>query len=550
MTSSRQYIIVDDADSDIRRSSGQAPWLTNRTDVAASFKRTLSVYRTDVNGTGLNVRPRFEITFHGTDIAFYGTASAGLAANYAIDGSNQRPAEIAIGNNLLGKTNVKLWSLTNLPSGQHRVEFFPVSGQFNLDYAVYTPSSSLRTLYVRKTVVKDNQDRSFGFSANHWTHEVGSTMSLPIGLPFSETLSHTKTQGASFTLDFTGSSIAIYGAKNMVSGLLLATFSVDNRTPTVFTVVDGIQRVNSSNWELNSQLYTEALVPGKHTLRVEVTQISGDQVFYVDYATFEASSDTTFDGSSPTTSSSNTNSSNNGTRNIIVGVLAAILILILFLGSWYRRRRRMIRFVEHQRPPYNPHSQSGHNYPLHSSPQNGQYGPWGGAPNANNQWNPPAPPYSPPAWPTSPPPAATSAHIPSWESPIPTQVPTHQSPLSWQPPPGPPPGHVGQSPPLNLANMSSPPSPPAPGPPMPAPSFPTPVSAGPREGQPSSALPSSGVAFPPPPGPPPAQYVMPGPPEHSPPPAQTQPPAQSTHQPQPQGGTTTAPAEQPPAYRE
>ena len=79
-----------------------------------------------------------------------------------------------------------------------------MSGQFNLDYAVYTPASTSRTSYLRKTVLRDDQDKAILLSENQWKREVGDTLTLPVGLAFNETLSQTSTQGASFTFKFTG----------------------------------------------------------------------------------------------------------------------------------------------------------------------------------------------------------------------------------------------------------------------------------------------------------------------------------------------------------
>ncbi|TFK21832.1 hypothetical protein FA15DRAFT_66401 [Coprinopsis marcescibilis] len=242
---------------------GLPPWLT-LSKTAYSYRQTLSRVRTDIRGDA----PVFVTTFAGGHASLFGVPDANLTAVYSIDDSENRTAVLSYEDRdqLLGKENVELWSLSGLGPGRHDVRFYPLTGTFNLDYMLYT--SNFGAAVTGTTVLRDDHDEGVIYSGD-WTRSTNA--SFPPGLPVKSTISQTNTQWASFAIDFRGTSITVFGTKNSAEGILQATYTIDNDAPVVVDHYNSRHIVNADHWALNQPFFSRNLRPGDHTLKVTVT---------------------------------------------------------------------------------------------------------------------------------------------------------------------------------------------------------------------------------------------------------------------------------------
>jgi hypothetical protein len=151
-----------------------------------------------------------------------------------------------------------------------------VAGELFLDYITYVPYNL--SAHAGEDVVVDDQDSSIAYTGT-WSPSLGSA--TPVGDPYNETWSQTRTVGSSFKTDFTGSTVSIYGALRPMSGRLAATYAIDNGTPQSVVHYDGSQTTTpegSVSWGMNRVFYKGDLTPGPHTITVTVTEVTETQV--------------------------------------------------------------------------------------------------------------------------------------------------------------------------------------------------------------------------------------------------------------------------------
>ncbi|EAU89630.1 hypothetical protein CC1G_02519 [Coprinopsis cinerea okayama7 len=450
------YVIVDD--SEFRTTT--TLW-NSETGQAGFFRQTVT---TCVTNSSVNTSPKLSFSFYGSEIALYGTGAENITANYTIDGTRVRRAILNTTTEQVGKNGVQLWNLTGLVETRHDIEFFPDSGNLTLDYALYKPLRTQR--YPKRIFMLDNADNAIKYEGS-WRNQAGVT--YPPGSPMLDSISETNVRNASFSLRFEGATIGVYGVLNPRAGRLAVTYRVDgSKVSETRTHFNGSQRVDADSWLLNHELFSRDLDPGPHVLDVTVNEITDDQVFYLDYITFEATSSTRLDppsASASSNSSSGSSNSNNWSRNAIIAAVVALFFIIV-VSTWIRRRVRSKLFRTAQEIRMQDHNRTDQYPPTHIE-QNWQPPPH----QPYNQWNAPAPPYTPPVW--QPPPGAPPS---PWDpqnsgTPLSPPPPAHQPLSPWQPPPGPPPApNVAaqaptQSPPLMSfpepqGGTASPPSPP------------------------------------------------------------------------------------------
>ncbi|KDR79533.1 hypothetical protein GALMADRAFT_1244154 [Galerina marginata CBS 339.88] len=299
---------------------------THQTNVDSLFNRTLTVCATNTRTTPA---PSFSFLFYGTDISIYAPGKNGVAFNYTIDGTTIRPGIINSFPNVKSQTSVNIWNLQGLDSAvYHSLKVFPTAGQFAIDYLTYTPNQNTGSFgLVGLDLIVDDADGPIQYSGS-WTNSTSSN--VPAGIPYKGTLTGTKTNGSSMNFAFTGSTISVYGLLNQGDGKLSASFSVDGGAPTAFAPFNGTQTIDASLWT-PSQFFHQDLVPGSHSLHVELGEATGSQMLWIDSVIFEATT-----GSSTNTSTSNSTHSK-FPLGAIGGIVAGLLVLLV-LGRVFRRK--------------------------------------------------------------------------------------------------------------------------------------------------------------------------------------------------------------------
>ncbi|KAG6907027.1 hypothetical protein DXG01_010862 [Tephrocybe rancida] len=158
--------------------------------------------------------------------------------------------------------------------------------------------------------------------------------------------------GATATLRFSGTGIAVYGTIPNSTVSRVSAYTLDGSSPVTVT------RSNRGDTPLYQQLFYQSprLKDGNHTLIV--TAVSGASTFYLDYFrinstssqetnAFPSSSLSIFPASAsgaPTTLPQATSASSGGHAGAIAGgVIGALVFIALAVAAflWYRRRRAM-----------------------------------------------------------------------------------------------------------------------------------------------------------------------------------------------------------------
>ncbi|PPR00374.1 hypothetical protein CVT24_004408 [Panaeolus cyanescens] len=334
-------IIYDDADSDIII-SGRPHWRAN-TGVASAYRQTTTTY--DPVNTTTGLKPQLEFFFYGSDVAIYGPPVAdNVSISYTIDGSRPRPLEL-IRYSSAPQHGLKLWGLENLDMSYHDIEIIPESGSFSYDYIAFTPNRL--TQLARKRLIMDDNDSELQYSSG-WTSASNTTIqSITSGIPYNNSLKGTNTVSASMSFNFTGSSVSVFGSLNQQAGRLAFSYSVNNSVPETVTLFTGAPIANNS-WYSNRELFHKDLVPGKHSVNLQLLEATDSQMLWVDYVAFEGTSTTTLTATSsiptPTAVSSSTNPLGTGQIAAIV-IVALILFFCCCFGQkaveyGQRRRRR------------------------------------------------------------------------------------------------------------------------------------------------------------------------------------------------------------------
>ncbi|KDR80385.1 hypothetical protein GALMADRAFT_154013 [Galerina marginata CBS 339.88] len=346
-------VILDDArPRDIVYSGTQ--WVS-QANSNSFYNSTLTVCHTEIQNT--TTPPSFTFYFYGSDINIYGPLTNGVALNYTIDSTSVRPG--IINANGAGKSNINIWNLQGLDNTvYHTLEVLPSAGLFSIDYITYTPAKY--TGLAGRNLIVDDADHSIQYSAN-WTKTTGD---FAVGSSYKGTISGSSTKGSTMKFDFVGASISVYGLLNQQDGKLSASFSVDGGNAVTYAPFDGTQTANASSWSLSQQFFHQDLVPGNHSLLLNLNEVTGSQTLWIDSLVFEGTSNTPLNQTSASNSTTNSSSSplsGGAIGGIIVGVVA--LALILFRGrskvqSMMSKPRRSNSPANVQTPPAAPTAQT------------------------------------------------------------------------------------------------------------------------------------------------------------------------------------------------
>ncbi|KIY44037.1 hypothetical protein FISHEDRAFT_77949 [Fistulina hepatica ATCC 64428] len=174
----------------------------------------------------------------------------------------------------------------------------------------------------------------------------------------------TSSVGDSFTFQFYGSSISVYGVFHWENvGAVQSTYTVDGGTPTLWQVSsNGTDTVHGYKDQINYLFFSSNLTAANHTLEVNVTDITNSQTYILDYITYNAAfssiaakpnftttaaTSTTSSTSSSSTSSSTSAAAHSSSPNLSPGAIAGIVVgsvaflfIIVALGLFLIRRHR------------------------------------------------------------------------------------------------------------------------------------------------------------------------------------------------------------------
>jgi len=163
------------------------------------------------------------------------------------------------------------------------------------------------------------------------------------GISYNETRLGTNRTGDSFTFQFVGASISVYGLLHQLEGRLSSSYSIDGAKPVTFSPYNATQKRENDKWAFNQRFFHQDLFPGNHTLTVTVNEISDAQVFWFDYLTYEGISSTKIFSPNDNDSVDNNDNKSGFKFEILAAafVPAVIIALILFFvfRARYKKRR-------------------------------------------------------------------------------------------------------------------------------------------------------------------------------------------------------------------
>ncbi|KAK7014757.1 hypothetical protein VNI00_019286 [Paramarasmius palmivorus] len=231
----------------------------------------------------------FTAIFHGTSISFAGyvfTQTRPLCDLISIDDGEAKPVDPVSG--------YREWYRSpSLSDGQHTIKCNNMSDQATVDYLLTTAGSS--TPLTGSTIVVDDSAPDEIKYRGRWGMQTDTVISVgtldarATAMAMNNTIHVSRLFNDSFEFHFAGSSISVYGIMANTSGSITLDFDVDGTiTRNSYSQINITSGVELN--ELNYLFYNNTnLNPGTHTLLVNVSRVSGDQSFQLDYLTYKPS---------------------------------------------------------------------------------------------------------------------------------------------------------------------------------------------------------------------------------------------------------------------
>jgi len=230
-----------------------------------------------------------------------------------------------------------------LSDGPHTIKYFPPKGSSarsaTLDYLTVTAGKS--TPLAGSTFVVDDSDGAIVY-AGKWSTE----SPIPLNFDYSTTLysgtahwSHSV--GDTIEYHFNGDSVILYG---IVANLT----SAPQNNITATYVLDGVATEQGIPWGTleglpKSQLFrSKSLPPGEHTLLVNISQISADQAFGIDFLLYKSTAAdlaVVSAGANDVPALSPTQARTGIIVGSVIGSVLLLGVMFLALSQWLKRRK-------------------------------------------------------------------------------------------------------------------------------------------------------------------------------------------------------------------
>ncbi|KAK0491578.1 hypothetical protein IW261DRAFT_96926 [Armillaria novae-zelandiae] len=295
----------------------------------------------------------FSVTFEGISIAFTGnTPGASTKQNFSvsIDGADAYVASYPSPAEYL-----QWYTSPTLEEGNHTITLSEMDN-IDVDYAIIAVGN--QTAVQGRDILVDDTSSAIVWTGNWQTNTSTLAHVTRVFLdnhPLGNSTKDSSTSGDSYSFQFTGTNVSVFGAQRLsIVGSISADFSVDGGKTTTFSTTSNA----SGNDVANTMFFSSSiLTSGTHTLFMNITEVTSDQSFMLDYITH---SDQVSHGSNASTSSSSSGTSGTNTPSstgsdssssspkttqlagIVGGVVGGVVALLLIIGAliWWRRRKR------------------------------------------------------------------------------------------------------------------------------------------------------------------------------------------------------------------
>ncbi|KAK0443900.1 uncharacterized protein EV420DRAFT_1484791 [Desarmillaria tabescens] len=287
----------------------------------------------------------FSVTFEGISIAFTGnTPPRTNKQNFSvfIDGEDAYIASYP------SHTEYMQWYMSpTLEEGTHTITLTEMDN-IDVDYAIVGVGNQT-TVLGNDILVDDTSDNivwtgDWQTNTSTLTHITETSI---VNHPLGNSTKDSKTVGDSFSFEFTGTSVSVFGIqRNSIVGVISADFSVDGGETTTFSTTS----TRSGNDLANTVFFSSSILSsGIHTLIMNITVVAGDQSLKLDYITY--SGQVSDSNSSPSPSSSSTSSpgsnlpSGSSTSHSFKGIVGGavsggIILLLVIAGTLFLWRRK------------------------------------------------------------------------------------------------------------------------------------------------------------------------------------------------------------------
>lgn len=283
------------------------------------------------------------IAFSGTWIAFAGSAPD-VPFKVSIDGEMPEDAPNPDGNQY-----GRWYQSPSLADGPHTVNLSGLANGTQLNYVLIEagPSTPLANSSI---VIDDSSSGEIQYSPG-WEPRNNQSLDDGLYLPFGGGTTVSTTEGETFSFEFAGTAVYVYGIHESVEGTVAVTFSVDGSTSSF---------VAPKEEDTANYLYftKDGLGPGAHTLVCNVTNVTGNQSFVLDYIvynpSFESLSDKPYLYPQPQASASPPSSPSHHSKHktsgsgipagaiagVVAGVIVFFVVVVTLSVIWWRGRKQ------------------------------------------------------------------------------------------------------------------------------------------------------------------------------------------------------------------
>ncbi|KAF7427775.1 hypothetical protein PC9H_006990 [Pleurotus ostreatus] len=276
MPSSGLAVLVDNTDANFTFNS---PWSLSLPE-PIWVNETYTVYSSFGEGNG-----SLGYGFEGTAIAFYGHADGQLVAS--IDGAS--PTYHPPG--LQFQIYQQWFNFADLADTYHDITL-DFSTNVYFDYAVISAGQS--TPLRGCSILVDDSDAAMNYTGA-WSEQSDQMFATGDGLqqiPHGKSVHRSTKAGDYVLLQFTGSSISVYGIVQWQNpGRISTAYTLDGSASPQTTTISSDGQRNPYTDQPNYLFYHADLAPGNHTLVITVTEITDQQSFLLDYILYTAAFD-------------------------------------------------------------------------------------------------------------------------------------------------------------------------------------------------------------------------------------------------------------------